>query len=89
MVKIIPINGHVLVKPVEQKSSFSSAQATFEERGEVIGLPNTIPQSFQINIGDFVYFDSWRCARYLDGEGQEHWVVPEEAIRAIEILDGE
>lgn len=79
--KIIPINNHVLIEPAKEETAFSSSQQTFEERGKVLGIAEGIST---IQEGDYVYFDSWVAARYKDAEGNEHWVVPFDHIRAVE-----
>ncbi len=86
--KIIPINKHLVVEPAHEKSSFQSAQQSYEERGKVIALPHVhgseVTMLSGITVGCYVFFDSWCTARYKDGEGKEFWVVPLEKIRAIE-----
>ena len=83
--KIIPINNHVLVEPAVEQSAFQSSQQQYEERGKVIspGIADDIGNVL-VHTGDYVFFDSWRAAKYKDGEGKEFWVVPFESIRAIE-----
>lgn len=80
--KIQPINGHVLIRPVEEKTAYVSSQSTYEERGEVLDVAPPITR--EAIVGRFAYFDSWAAAKYKDGEGNEFWVVPFEKIRAIE-----
>ena len=94
---ITPINEHVLIRPIEEKTVFQSSQQTFEERGEIIRLPERICIGFTgifflkpiwdelpLKIGQFVFFDSWTAAKYKDSEGNEFWIVPFKHIRAIE-----
>lgn len=84
--KIIPINRHVLIEPVSEQGAFQSSQTTYEERGKVLALDENFEvEAHQIlKIGDYCYFDSWCAAKYKDAEGNEHWVVPFEKIRAVE-----
>lgn len=79
---VVPINSHVLIEPVKEESAFQSSQQTYEERGKILAIADGLPQPF--SVGDFVYFDSWVAARYKDAEGNEHWVVPFDHIRAVE-----
>lgn len=85
MSKIQPINGHLLIQPIKQESAFSSSQQQFEERGQVLAISPSWKWFRKITVGMFVFFDSWKAAKYMDGEGNEHWVVPQDAIRAVEI----
>lgn len=87
--KILPINSHVVVEPAHEQTSFQTSQQQYEERGKVIALPKVhgsdVTMYSSINVGCYVFFDSWCAAKYKDGEGKEFWVVPCDKIRAIEI----
>lgn len=78
---IIPINSHLLIEPVTEQGAFQSSQQTYEERGKVLAVAVEVPPFF---VGVYVYFDSWTAAKYKDGEGNEHWVVPYSHVRAYE-----
>lgn len=78
---IKPINSHVLIEPVSEQGAFQSSQTTYEERGKILALAEEVQG---LSIGMYVYFDSWTAAKYKDGEGNEHWVVPYSHIRAYE-----
>lgn len=86
--RVFPINSHVLIEPAKEETAFSSSQQTYEERGKVLELPLAHGSETSvyggIKKGDYVYFDSWVAARYKDAEGNEHWVVPFDHIRAVE-----
>ncbi len=79
--KIVPVNDHVVIKPVEEKTAYLSSQTNFEDRGEVMETGFYVST---IQKGMFVFFDSWCAAKYKDGEGNEFWVVPLSKIRAYE-----
>lgn len=78
---ITPTDGNVLIKVDVAETVWASSQDTYEERGEVLGVGS---ESVPFKVGDFVYFDSWRSARYKDSQGAEFWMVPVAAIRAYE-----
>lgn len=90
---IQPINRHLKIKPIAQKSLFENGK--YEEMGEVLGIPHGINgkdviKSEKIAVGDKVFFDSWRCSKYPTGEQDENgeeiffWLVPCNDVRAIE-----
>ncbi|MDE2232922.1 MAG: hypothetical protein KGJ90_02205 [Patescibacteria group bacterium] len=79
---IIPINGHILIKPLSRETMYMSNQTSYEERGEVLSLGAAIYPD--LHVGDAVYFDSWLAAKYFDASGNEHWLIPYDKIRAIE-----
>ncbi len=88
--KVVPVNNHVIIRPVEEKTAYVSSQVAFEERGEVIAVEGTIstsglPIPNTIQVGMFVYFDSWCASRYKDSNGEEFWLIPIDKIRAIEV----
>ena len=87
--EIIPINGHLIVKPVKHESLLPSEKDLFEQIGEVMSicdLSNVAGTSSEVpNIGERVYFDPWQVGKYPSGEGdEEFWVVPFKHIKAIE-----
>lgn len=89
---MIPINGHVLIEPVEYESFIASQKETYEEIGIVIDLG--FPEYEYTNTGlmpvhgprkgDKVYFDSWLAAKYPKGGGGHYWLVPFSSIKAYE-----
>ena len=85
---IQPLNRHLKIKPISQKSLFGNGK--YEEMGEVLGFANGIEG---IELGDKVFFDSWRCGKYPTGEQDENgeeiffWLVAYEDLRAIEKRD--
>lgn len=66
---IIPINGHILIKPVVHKSILPTDKEVYEEMGEVIRLADDLKTN--IEIGDFVFYDGWQDAKYKTGNGDE------------------
>jgi len=87
---IQPLNRHLKIKPIAQKSLFGNGK--YEEMGEVLGVAYGINGKARekIEVGDKVFFDSWRCGKYPTGEQDENgeeiffWLVAYEDIRAIE-----
>lgn len=79
---IIPINFHVLIRPIKQEGIF--AGNVYDEKGEVLSVPGKIPD---IKPGEIVYFDSWLAAKYTDKDDKEFWLIPFENIRAVEKAD--
>ncbi len=77
---ITPINGHVLIEPMEMKGFMASQRGTFEEKGVVVN-PGS---SESIEKGNIVYFDSWLASKYPKNEQEFFWLVNIEDIRAIE-----
>lgn len=91
---IIPVNGHLIVKPKTNKTFLPTEKGTFQEIGIVEAIPQVMTGSymgvisyrneFDVNIGDEVYFDSWLSAKYPTGEGdEEFYLVPWKDVRAI------
>jgi len=88
---LIPINGHVQVKPIQEEGLFSRTDPKYEEKGVVVMCSNDLagmlfrgePTNFPFNEGDIVYFDGWLCAKYGDEENPI-WLVKAEDIRAID-----
>lgn len=84
---IVPINSHILIEPAKEETAFQTSQQTYEERGKVLAIADDLqeyPLATPFQVGDFVFFDSWVSARYKDAQGNEHWVVPYQHVRAVE-----
>lgn len=92
-IMIIPVNGHLIVKPKENKTFLPTEKGTFQEIGEVVAIAEDLKNLFQgfdkkgedaVKIGVDVYFDSWLSAKYPTGEGdEEFYLVPWKDVRAI------
>jgi len=88
---IIPINNHILIKPLEHDSFIKTDKDTFEEIGVVLDFdgsdsvgtsPNPIVGP--IRKGCKVYFDSWLAAKYpSEIPGEFYWLVKNEDVRAV------
>ena len=94
--EIRPVNGHLLVKPIEHKSILPSEKGLYEEIGEVVAMPEmingTINSPVQMseipNVGDKVFFDGWRSAKYPTGNDDEFiTLVRWEDVRAVQKKD--
>lgn len=87
-IMIIPVNGHLIVKPKANKTFLPTEKGTFQEIGEVVLVANLVSEVNTFGempeIGDEVYFDSWLSAKYPTGEGdEEFYLVPWKDVRAI------
>lgn len=88
---IKPVNGHLLIDPVQQQGFMATERDTYEEVGVVlasgwINLPDGTPDELP-KIGDKVYFDAWLAAKYPKGSSQAdgyYWLVKWADVRAIE-----
>ena len=100
MNEIVPVNGHLLVKPVEHKSILPSEKGLYEEIGEIIEIASDIRAGYNykaggaadreamIHIGDKVFFDGWRSAKYPTGNDDEFiTLVRWEDVRAVQKKD--
>lgn len=94
--KIIPVNGHLLIEPLVHEQFIATSQETYQEIGVVIdydpdfdddgvvwtGTGVTQPPKL-INKGDKVYFDGWLAAKFPNGEDSFLWLVKWEDVRAV------
>lgn len=77
---IIPLNKHVLVKPVVYEGFIASQKETYEEKGVVLAVADGVEI---VKEGDTILFDSWLACKYPAViEGEFDWLVPSENIRA-------
>lgn len=77
-----PHNKHIEVDPIEQDSVVASQNTTFEEKGRVLAAADDCEYNWE--EGDIVYFDAWLVAKYVDKDGKERYLVPEDKVRAYE-----
>ena len=85
MKKLIPVNKHLLIEPVKHEAFISSQNETYQEIGKVLALPNEwdIFESTAVDIGDYVYFDSWLASKFpSETDGEHYWLVKWEDVRA-------
>ncbi len=81
---ITPVNGHILIKPLEHKSLLPTEKGQYDEIGEVVGFATELTIS-PLEIGDRVFYDGWLAAKYPTGESDEFfWLVPFKDVRAIQ-----
>lgn len=89
---IVPINGHLLIKPKVHETLLPTEKGTYEEIGEVIMVSERIQGTINFpvqlgeipSVGDEVYFDSWLSAKYPTGKDNEFfYLVPFKDVRAI------
>jgi len=76
-----PINKHIEVAPMVQESIISTSDHVYEEKGKVISIADDVTR---VEVGQTVFFDSYLVAKYPDNNNQIRYLVPEDAIRAIE-----
>ncbi len=84
---IKPVNGHLIIEPIEHKGFMSSQTDTYQEVGVVIAKDENGLFSTELEVGDKVYFDSWLAAKYpKEGSTTDefYWLVKWTDVRAIE-----
>lgn len=93
--KIVPVNGHLLIEPLVHEQFIATSQETYQEIGVVIDADSTLlgptvttsSGSFQdygtVKKGDKVYFDGWLAAKFPNGEDSFLWLVKWEDVRAV------
>lgn len=83
---IKPINGHLLIEPLEHKTFFGSDEK-YQEIGTVLEITDGYEEA-GVKKGDRVYFDSWLAAKYPKENSKNDddylWLVKFEDVRAIE-----
>lgn len=79
---IQPINGYILIEPLEHKTFLQGDKSVYEEVGIVRGIASN---PFSIQPSDKVWFDAWLAAKYPTGKDDEFfWLVRMDDIRAVE-----
>lgn len=102
---ITPVNGHLLIEPVEHRQFIATDQGTYEEIGVVLAFDEQInnavtsiegtvvhyvKEQAALSVGDRVYFDAWLAAKFpSEKKGEHYWLVKWEHIRAIEHVKGQ
>lgn len=81
---IKPINGHILIDPVQYDSFIASDKGIYEEIGIVVDYDKMLKDIIELNIGDKVYFDSWMAAKYPKNNDEFYWLVKASEVRAVE-----
>lgn len=84
---IKPVNGHLLIEPLEHKSFMASQRETYEEVGVVLHAGDFVQAGKDIKAGDKVFFDSWLAAKYPKNEKEYYWLVKWEDVRAVEYAE--
>lgn len=84
--KIIPVNGHLLIEPLEHSSFIASDKTTYEEVGVVLERP--WHKFWYPRKGDKVFFDSWLASKFpKEKEGEYFWLVAYKDVKAVEYGD--
>lgn len=78
---IKPINGHLLIQPLEHKTFLQGDKSTFEEIGIVLAVSKGC---LRVRVGYKVFFDSWLAAKFPKGDDDFYWLVKYDDVRAIE-----
>lgn len=96
---IIPLNGHLVIEPLEHKEFIPSERMTYEEIGVVThngSNPSALGYTTSSGgaggflapypqVGDKVYFDSWMVSKFPNGKtGEFYWLVPYANVKAYE-----
>lgn len=95
---ITPVNGHILIEPIKYESFIASGKDQFEEIGIVVSVAEELrefinssikgfayKENAKVDIGDKVFFDSWKAAKYPhDNDDGFYWLVEWKDVRAIE-----
>lgn len=77
MIKFIPYNDKVQIKPQKSEIYATTEDTQYLEIGEVIAVGDEV--TF-LKVGDTVYFDAWGMLKTPEIEGQEQFfVVPEKS----------
>lgn len=90
---IKPVNGHLLIEPLQHEGFMATQKETYEEIGVVIevagdvSVPGSEGYAVQIQKGTKVYFDSWLAAKYPKNDEEFYWLVKWEDVRAIETTE--
>lgn len=89
MTKLIPVNNHLLIEPLEHKEFMASERATYQEIGTVIHAGTFIQAGKNVKPGDKVYFDSWLAKKFpKEGSKDEFfWLVKWEDIVGVEYVE--
>ena len=81
MPNIVPVNGHLIVRPQTHKSLLPTENGTFDELGIVLARPWW--NFWWAKRGDEVWFDSWLAAKHPTGENDEYvWLIRWQDVRA-------
>ncbi len=85
MMKISPVNNHVLIEPLKREDFIATSREVFSEIGVVIDFDGNLTDSQVIHIGDKVFFDSWLAAKFpKEGTTDEfYWLIKWEDVRAV------
>ena len=85
MTTIQPVNGHLLIQPIEHESFVATSQNTYEERGIVLAVAEGLKD--RVTAGDRVYFDAWLAAKFPGEKPNSYnWFVKWEDVRSIEYV---
>lgn len=90
--KIVPVNGHLVIEPVSHETFMASSQETYQEVGVVVSVSRNLQWvekgevvSTPVNVGDKVFFDSWLATKYPgDTPDSFVWLVNWENVRAVQ-----
>lgn len=87
---LVPVNGHIIIEPIEHSEFMASMKSQYDEIGVVISLGEMAALPTKIKAGDKVYFDSWLAKKYpkQGGTAEEFvWLVKWEDVVAIEHVE--
>ena len=79
---IKPINGHVIIKPLEHKTFLPQEKGLYDEVGIIVDGVELLTE------GGKVYFDKWLASEFPTGNGNEFfWLVNYKDIKAVDYGD--
>lgn len=83
---IKPINGHVLIELVKHESFMASDKERYEEIGQVVALPDDMPERLSDRLwGKKVLFSGWLAKKFpKTGTDDVYWLVDFKDIVAYE-----
>lgn len=90
LMKLTPVNGHLLIEPVSHETFMASSQETYQEVGVVVEIDPSFVSAlgkydYFPKIGDKVFFDSWMAAKYPGSTPDSFvWLVNWENVRAVQ-----
>lgn len=79
---ITPVNGHIQITPIKEGGVVQRETSKYEEKGTVVNTGAVVYADF--HVGDIVYFDGWKCAKYNEGQENEMWLLEHIDVRAVE-----
>lgn len=93
---LVPVNGHIIIEPVEHSEFMASERSTYDEVGAIVDFDANLVILLGANstkgliVGNKVFFDSWLAKKYPKQGGKLDefvWLVKWEDVVAIEYVE--